>query len=163
MPAAIAAGHPSTAEAGALTLAAGGNAVDACIVAAFVAFVTEGPLAGPTGGGFCLVHEPDKPATVLDCFFAVPRRALGVMEEVVIDFADAGTQTFHVGEGSVALPGLVQGLAEVHRRHGSRPWAELLEPAIELARRGYVRDDARVFLHGILTQILIELPRRLLQ
>ena len=62
MPAAIAAGHPSTAEAGALTLAAGGNAVDACIVAAFVAFVTEGPLAGPTGGGFCLVHEPDKPA-----------------------------------------------------------------------------------------------------
>jgi len=155
MPAAIAAGHPSTAEAGALTLAAGGNAVDACIVAAFVAFVTEGPLAGPTGGGFCLVHEPDKPATVLDCFFAVPRRALGVMEEVVIDFADAGTQTFHVGEGSVALPGLVQGLAEVHRRHGSRPWAELLEPAIELARRGYVRDDARVFLHGILTQILL--------
>src|SRR2546427_463064 len=90
MPAAIAAGHPSTAEAGALTLAAGGNAVDACIVAAFVALVTQGPLAGPTGGGFCLVHEPDKPATALDCFFSLPRGALGVLEGVVIGFSDAG-------------------------------------------------------------------------
>ena len=57
---AIAAGHPLTADAGARVLAGGGNAVDACIAAAFVAFVTEGPLAGPTGGGFLLVHEPER-------------------------------------------------------------------------------------------------------
>ena len=155
MPGAIAAGHPATADAGALVLAEGGNAVDACIAAAFVAFVTEGPLAGPTGGGFVLVHEPGAPTSLLDCFFAVPSQALGAMEEVVIDFADAGTQTFHVGDGSVALPGLVHGLAEAHRRHASRPWADLLERAIELARTGFVRDEARAFLHGILTQILL--------
>ncbi len=155
MSGAIAAGHPSTAEAGARVLAGGGNAVDACIAAAFVAFVTEGPLAGPTGGGFFLIHEPSGRSTVLDCFFAVPQSAFGAMEEVVIDFADAGTQTFHVGDGSVALPGLVQGLQEAHRRHASRSWSELLEPAIALAHEGFVRDHARVFLHAILTQILL--------
>jgi len=136
-------------------LAGGGNAVDACLAAAFVAFVTEGPLAGPTGGGFLLVHEPEAQTSLLDCFFAVPSRALGEMEEVVIDFADAGTQTFHVGDGSVALPGLVHGLAEAHRRYGTRGWDELVAPALALARTGFVRDDARAFLHGILTQILL--------
>lgn len=155
MSGAIAAGHPLTAQAGAAVLADGGNAVDACIAAAFVAFVTEGPLTGPTGGGFFLIHEPGAPPVVLDCFFAVPARTLGAMDEVVIDFADAGTQTFHIGEGSVAVPGLVQGLVEAHRRHGSQPWSDLLEPAIALAARGFARDEARSFLHGILTPILL--------
>ena len=77
------------------------------------------------------------------------------MDEVVIDFADAGTQAFHVGEASVAVPGLVQGLAEAHRRFASRPWSDLLEPAIALAREGFTRDDARSFLHEILTPILL--------
>jgi len=155
MPGAVAAGHPLTAQAGADVLAAGGNAVDACIAAAFVSFVTEGPLSGPTGGGFCLVHEPGRATFVLDCFFAVPAQTLGAMEEVVIDFADAGTQTFHVGEGSVAVPGLVQGLGEAHRRFGSSPWSELVEPAVTLAREGFARDRARAFLHEILAPILL--------
>ena len=47
---------------------------------------------------------------MLDCFFAVPSRPLGAMEELVIDFADASTQVFHIGEESVAVPGLVAGL-----------------------------------------------------
>jgi gamma-glutamyltranspeptidase / glutathione hydrolase len=151
---AIAGGHPLTVEAGARALAEGGNAVDACVAAAFVAFVTEGPLAGPAGGGFLLVHEPDGTPTLLDCFFAVPERTLGEMEEVVIDFADAGTQTFHVGSGSVAVPGLVHGLEEAHRRFGRLPWAALVAPAAVLAREGVLRDEARSFLHGILVPIL---------
>jgi gamma-glutamyltranspeptidase/glutathione hydrolase len=155
MPGAIAAGHPLTAQAGADVLAVGGNAVDACVAAAFVAFVTEGPLAGPTGGGFFLVREPGEAAVLLDCFFAVPEQTLGEMEEVVIDFADAGTQTFHVGEGSVAVPGLVHGLAEAHRRFGSWSWSDLVEPAVRLAREGFVRDEARAFLHEILVPILL--------
>ncbi len=73
----------------------------------------------------------------------------------MIDFADAGTQTFHVGDGSVAVPGLLCGLAEAHRRFASRPWSELVEPAIALAHEGYVRDERRVFLHEILAPILL--------
>jgi gamma-glutamyltranspeptidase/glutathione hydrolase len=155
MKGAIAAGHPLTAQAGADVLADGGNAVDACIAAAFAASVAEGPLTGPAGGGFLLVHSADGETTLLDCFFAVPGRPRGEMEEIVIDFADAGTQTFHVGEASVAVPGLIPGLEEAHRRFASRPWASLVEPAIAFAEGGVPRDEPRDFLHRLLSGILL--------
>jgi gamma-glutamyltranspeptidase/glutathione hydrolase len=151
---AIAAGHPLSAEAGASVLRDGGNAVDALLTAAFTAFVTEGPLTGPAGGGFALVHEPSGETTVLDCFFAVPVARLGEMDELVIDFGDSGTQVFHVGDGSVAVPGLLAGLEEAHRRFATRAWADLVDPAIALARQGFTRDEPRAFLHRILRGIL---------
>lgn len=153
MQGAIAAGNWVTAEAGARVLAEGGNAIDACIVAAFAAAVTEGPLTGPTGGGFLLAWV-DGEATVLDCFFAAPTRPLGEMEPLVIDFGDASTQVFHVGEGSVAVPGLVAGLEEAHRRFASLPWPQLVEPAIDLAGQGFDPTEAQRFLHLILAGIL---------
>ena len=153
---AIAAGHPLTAEAGARVLREGGNAVDALLAAAFTAFVTEGPLTGPAGGGLLLVHtEGGSETTLLDCFFAVPAVRLGEMDEVLIDFEDAGTQTFHIGEGSVAVPGLLEGLEEAHRRFATLPWPELVEPALELARQGVACDEPRAFLHRILEEILL--------
>lgn len=155
MKGAIAAGHPSSAQAGARVLEDGGNAVDALLAALFTAFVTEGPLTGPAGGGFLLVHAPDGETTLLDCFFSVPSERLGAIEEVVVDFEDAGTQLFHVGPGSVAVPGLVAGLEVVHRRFATRPWADLVAPAIELAREGFARDEPRAFLHRILLPILL--------
>jgi len=152
---AIAAGHPLSAEAGARVLAEGGNAVDALLAAAFTSFVTEGPLTGPAGGGFLLVHEPGGETTMLDCFFAVPAAGLGAMEEVLIDFADSGTQVFHVGDGSVAVPGLLAGLEEAHRRFATWPWADLVASAIGLARDGVACDEPRAFLHRILAPILL--------
>src|SRR4026207_2568736 len=115
---AIAAGHPLSAEAGARVLREGGNAIDALLAAAFTAFVTEGPLTGPTGGGFAPVPEPGGATTMLDCFFGVPATRLVEMEELVIDFGDSGTQVFHVGEGSVAVAGLLAGREDAHRRSG---------------------------------------------
>jgi gamma-glutamyltranspeptidase/glutathione hydrolase len=152
---AIAAGHPLTADAGAYALREGGNAVDALLAAAFTAFVTEGPLTGPAGGGFLLVHEAGGQTTMLDCFFAAPAARLGEMEEVLVDFADSGTQVFHIGLGSVAVPGLLAGLTEAHRRFATWDWADLVQPAIALAREGFVRDEPRVFLHGILEGVLL--------
>jgi gamma-glutamyltranspeptidase / glutathione hydrolase len=152
---AIAAGHPLSAEAGARSLRDGGNAVDALLAAAFTAFVTEGPLTGPAGGGFALVHEPSGETTVLDCFFGAPSVGLGEMEELLIDFGDSGTQVFHVGEGSVAVPGLLAGLEEIHSRFATREWSDLVEPAIGLAREGFARDEPRAFLHSILEGILL--------
>jgi gamma-glutamyltranspeptidase / glutathione hydrolase len=151
---AIAAGHPLTAEAGVRVLREGGNAVDALLGAAFAAFVTEGPLTGPTGGGFALVHEPSGFTTMLDCFFGVPTTRFGEMEELVIDFGDAGTQLFHVGDGSVAVPGLLAGLEEIHARFATRAWADLVEPAVRLAEAGFERDEQRETLHLILEGIL---------
>jgi gamma-glutamyltranspeptidase/glutathione hydrolase len=153
MKAAIAAGHPLTAEAGVRVLKNGGNAVDACIAAAFAASVTEGPLTGPAGGGFLLAYVDGTPL-VLDCFFAVPSRPVAEMEEIVIDFGDASTQVFHVGEASVAVPGLLKGLAEAHERFGRTPWPELVEPALDLAREGVDVSEGQAFLHRILSAIL---------
>jgi gamma-glutamyltranspeptidase/glutathione hydrolase len=156
MSGAVAAGHPSTAAAGARILAGGGNAVDACVAAALAAFVVEGPLTGPAGGGFLLYHGADGgPTVVYDCFFAVPAVALGEMEETVVDFADASTQTFHVGLGSVAVPGLLHGLEAAHREHGRLPWRSLAAPALELAAAGAPVGEVQEFLHEILAAILL--------
>jgi gamma-glutamyltranspeptidase/glutathione hydrolase len=129
--------------------------VDALLAAAFTAFVTEGPLTGPAGGGFLLVHEPEGETILLDCFFAVPATSLGEMDELLVDFGDSGTQVFHVGAGSVAVPGLLAGLEEAHRRFATREWRDLVAPALELARGGFVRDEARTVLHRILAGILL--------
>ena len=137
---AVAAGNRHTAEAGAWALAHGGNAVDAVVAAALAAFVAEGPLTGPSGGGFLLLRDAGGEPTVLDCFFAVPSRPAGEMDEVLIDFGDASTQIFHVGSSSVAVPGLVSGLWEAHGEHGRIPWVDLFPPALALARGGS-RDD----------------------
>ena len=155
---AIAAGNRHTADAGAWALAAGGNAVDAVVAAALAAFVAEGPLTGPAGGGFLLLRDAGGEPALLDCFFAVPSRPQGPMEEVVIDFGDASTQIFHVGPSSVAVPGLAAGLAEAHGQHGRLPWAALFEPALELARAGVETSEAQRFLLEILVPILERTP-----
>mgnify|MGYP000722283286 CR=1 FL=1 len=151
---AVAAGNPHTAEAGAWALGEGGTAVDALVAAALAAFVAEGPLTGPAGGGFLLLCDAGERPIVLDCFFAVPSRPPAAMVEVVVDFADASTQVFHVGEASVAVPGLIAGLEEAHRRHGRLPWSMLFDPALALARAGVVPSPAQRFLLEILVPIL---------
>ena len=90
---------------------------------------------------------------MLDCFFAAPSRPLGEIEDITVDFGDS-TQSYHIGAGSVAVPGIVAGLEEAHRRFGSVPWAQLVEPAIDLAARGVDATEAQRFLHLILAAVL---------
>ena len=150
---AIAAGHPVTAAAGAEVLERGGNAVDACVAAACASFVAESPLTGAAGGGFLFAHVDGAP-TLLDCFFAVPAEPLGEIEHVTVDFGSS-TQSYHIGPGSVAVPGLVAGLVEAHERWGRTPWPELVEPALRTARDGLDVGDAHGFLHRILAPVLL--------
>src|SRR3954453_9966639 len=157
---AVAAGHPLTAEGGARVLAAGGNAVDACVAAAFASWVTESPLTGPGAGGFMLVHRArDRSERLLDFFFSVP--GLGSrpprpsdMERIDIDFDGDTTQVFRIGAGSCAVPGAVAGLEAAHRSFGSVPWDVLFRPAIELARNGIELTRPQAYLHAILDSIL---------
>jgi gamma-glutamyltranspeptidase/glutathione hydrolase len=159
---AIAGGHPLTAEAGARILADGGNAVDACVAAAFASWVAESPLTGPGAGGFALVHRArDRSTRLLDFFAAVPglgrrqpRRA--EMETVDIGFGSGSQdhQIFRIGGASCAVPGAAAGLEAAHRAFGSLPWPVLLEPAIELARSGVELTRAQAYLHAILDVIL---------
>ena len=100
----MAAGHPLTAEVGGSVLAAGGNAVDACVAAGFASWVTESPLTGAGGGGFMLIHRRrDRSTRVLDFFTSVPERRPGEeMDSVDIDFSGGDTQVFRIGAASVA-------------------------------------------------------------
>src|SRR5204862_1467751 len=128
---AIAAGHPLTAEAGARVLAAGGNAVDACIAAGFTSWVAESPLTGPGGGGFMLVHPArDRTTRVLDFFVAAPGSgrpagAGGAMESVDVSFSGDSVQVFKIGAASCAVPGALAGLEQAHGRYATLPWREL--------------------------------------
>ena len=157
---AIAAGHPLTAEAGARILADGGNAVDACLGAAFVSWVAESTLTGPGGGGFLLVHRAkDGRSRLLDFFVSVPGAGLEAdtiseMDAIAIDFDDSSTQAFGIGVSSVATPGVVAGLEKAHRAYGRTPWATLFEPAIAVAREGVVITPQQAYLHAILDVIL---------
>jgi gamma-glutamyltranspeptidase / glutathione hydrolase len=158
---AIGAGHLLTAEAGARVLAEGGNAVDACVAATFAAWVAESPLTGPGAGGFALIRPADgRPARVADFFVATPGRGrpageAAEMEAIDVGFGDSETtQVFHIGEASCAVPGAAAGLAAVHGAYGQLPWAELVQPAIELARGGFELSRAQAHLHAILDLIL---------
>src|SRR5580765_1547545 len=117
MKGAIGAGHPLTAEAGARVLAGGGNAVDACVAAAFASWVAESPLTGPGAGGFMLVHRArDRSDRLLDFFVATPGLGSRVpssraeLTAIDIDFDGDTTQVFRIGAGSCAVPGATAGL-----------------------------------------------------
>lgn len=135
----VVAGHRQTAEAGAQMLRAGGNAFDAIVAQAWAACVTEPVLASIGGGGFLLARPAEAPAAIYDFFVHTPRARRPAaeldFEPVEVDFG-ATRQTFHIGAGSVATPGLVRGLFETHRRLGSLPMRELIAPAARLAREG---------------------------
>ncbi len=164
MKGAIAAGHPLTAEAGARILAAGGNAVDACVAAGLASWVAESPLTGPGAGGFMLVHRArDRTDRLLDFFVAVPglgarRRRPGEMEAIDVAFDRESTQVFHIGAASCAVPGAAAGLEAAHRAYGSLPWPVLFEPALELARNGVELIRPQAYLHTILDSILRHTP-----
>jgi gamma-glutamyltranspeptidase / glutathione hydrolase len=161
MKGAVAGGHPLTAQAGARVLAEGGNAVDACVAAAFASAVAESSLTGPGAGGFMLVHRArDRSTRLADFFVAAPGLGLhhrrgGEMQLVDVEFGESTTtQAFRIGPASCAVPGAAAGLEATHRAYGRLPWRELLAPAIELAREGIELTRPQAHLQGLLDPIL---------
>ena len=135
---AVAAGHTLTVEAAASVLKEGGNAFDAVVAAQFAAFVAEPVLTSPGGGGF-LFADTGNQQMVYDFFVQTP---LLKADPISLDFhpieADFGEarQEYHIGAGSIATPGVIRGLFDMHRELCSMPIGRLTEPAIEVARNG---------------------------
>lgn len=153
----IAAGDERTAQAGAEVLREGGNAVDAVIAAACTAFVAEAPLCSPGGSGVLLTGTAEQ-LQVLDFFAVVPGRGLRQpppldFHDVTVDFGPA-LQVFHVGRGSVAVPGTMLGLLEAHRRKGRLPLRVLVQPAVVAARQGCAASEQLRFIVDLLRPIL---------
>ena len=140
--------------------------MDACVAAAFAAWVAESPLTGPGAGGFALVLPADgRRPRVADFFVATPglgQKPVNGAEMHAIDVGVGGdsetTQVFRIGEASCAVPGAAAGLEAVHRAYGRLPWPVLLEPAIELARGGLEVSREQAHLHAILDLILRHQP-----
>ncbi len=135
----VAAGHTLTAEAAGEVLRAGGNAYDAVLAALMVACVAEPVLCSPGGGGFLLARPASGKPRVYDFFVQTPIRR---QPESDLDFhpilADFGavTQEFQIGLGTVAVPGLVRGLFDIHRDLGTLPMRDIVAQAVSHARTG---------------------------
>ena len=123
------------AEAGREMLAAGGNAIDGAVATAFAAAVAHPFSSGIGGGGFILVHLGQTGEV-----FAVDAREVAPAAAHADMYLDAEgkvvPEASRVGGLAVAVPGLVQGLYEVHERFGRLAWGQLLRPAVRLAREG---------------------------
>ncbi len=154
----IAAGHDLTVKAAEDILADGGNAFDAAIAACYAAFLAEPVLASPGGGGFMLARCRDDDAMLYDFFVQTPADSRSDdidFQPIVADFGEA-RQEFHIGLGSIAVPGVLRGLFQVHEDLATMPMTELVAPALAMAREGvpvnafqsYVFDViAPIFLH----------------
>ncbi len=153
----VAAGHLLTAEAGAWALREGGNAVDAAIAAMTTSFITESPLTGMGAGGYMLVHT-EAETTILDFFVAAPG-ADGIergaeLQPIPVHFTPTSSQVFNVGAASCGVPGTPAGIVEALRRFGSMPLAELVSPAVSLARDGVELNREQAYFVEILAPIL---------
>jgi gamma-glutamyltranspeptidase / glutathione hydrolase len=133
IPAGVAAGHPSTAEAGAEILAEGGTAADAAVAMSLVSCVAETVMTGLLGGGHALWWDGSR-AGLLDCFVAVPAR-VGEMDDLPVSFGEAEVH-YTVGAASCGVPGIPAGLVALHDVGGRLPWTRLVEPALRVARSG---------------------------
>jgi gamma-glutamyltranspeptidase/glutathione hydrolase len=158
---AVAAGHPKTADAAALLLEAGGNAFDAALAGLCAACVAEPVLTSLGGGGFLTAKTAAGKTQVYDFFVQTPRRKRPLKEielfPVVADFGTA-KQEFHIGMGSLATPGTVRGLFDVHRELGSVPMRHIVEPAVMTARDGVRINGLQSYIFNIVAPIYLATP-----
>jgi gamma-glutamyltranspeptidase/glutathione hydrolase len=119
-------------------LAKGGNAVDAAVGIAFAIAVTHPTAGNIGGGGFAVVRIGPGKFTALDFRETAPAAAT---ENMFLDQDGKATEDSRIGHRASGVPGAVAGLYELHRKHGSKPWKELVEPSVQLARNGFTLDD----------------------
>jgi gamma-glutamyltranspeptidase / glutathione hydrolase len=141
----VAAQSRKAAEVGAEVLGAGGDCVDAVIATTFALGVLEPWMSGLGGGGAMVLYRArENRFEVID----YGMRAPGSLRPEDYPLAGDGAasdifpwarvkddRNLH-GPGSIAVPGVVAGMEEAHRRHAKLPWQELLGPSVNLADQG---------------------------
>lgn len=121
-------------EVGIETLKQGGNAVDAAVATAFALAVTWPTAGNIGGGGFLVYHGADGDATTFDFR---EKAALAATERMYLGLdGRVANNSNHAGALSVGVPGTVAGMWKAHQERGSLPWADLVAPAVALARDG---------------------------
>jgi gamma-glutamyltranspeptidase/glutathione hydrolase len=152
--AAVAAGHPATADAGLEILVDGGSAADAAVAACLASCVAETLMTGLLGGGHAIYFDaPTGSVRNLDCFVAVPSGTGAPMEALRVPF---GEELVHyaIGASSCAVPGLPAGLDELWATYGRLSWPRLVEPALRLAKGGVEMPEAHVACLRMLAPVM---------
>lgn len=127
-------------------LRAGGNAADALVTAAFVQGVVDPQRSGIGGFGCATVYSPKTGGVSAIDFHARAgsRCAEAQWEDSFEGVAEDGFgylvrgRINDVGYRSISVPGVVGGLAEIHSRFGSMPWAELVLRSVRYAEDGFL-------------------------
>jgi len=137
----VGAAHPLTSEAGLLILRQGGNAVDAAVAAGLVAAVVMPEMCGLGGDLFAVLHIPGTNGAAGEI---VSVQGSGISPRgASIDLmrqhgSEGGTQMPYQGPLSISVPGMVDAYEQLLERYGSKSFAEIAEPAIQLARNGFI-------------------------
>lgn len=132
----VASQNAVASQIGADVMKRGGNAIDAAIATAFAMAVTHPTAGNIGGGGFMVIRFADGRATTFDFREKAP---LAAFPEMFLD--EKGEYSYanhHDSHRAVGVPGTVAGLWKAHGLYGSRPWAELVAPAVALARDGFI-------------------------
>ncbi|MDP2372558.1 gamma-glutamyltransferase [Reyranella sp.] len=133
--------HPLASAAGMEMLAAGGNAVDAAVAMQFALTVVEPMMVGLVGGTTCHIRLADGSHCILDGMSAVPKAGHPDMYKPVPGAApevyDVEGQENLVGPKSVAAPGSLRAWCLALDRFGTMPLADVMQPAIRHAARGF--------------------------
>ncbi|MGH7067261.1 MAG: gamma-glutamyltransferase [Acetobacteraceae bacterium] len=144
----VAAQAREAAEAGLAVLDAGGNAADAAVATAFALAVVEPWNSGLGGTGFALVHPAGRERAEVVDFGPVAPRALaperfaltGRMKQELFAWPEVANDANIHGPLSFVIPSAVAGYAALHDRWGRLPLADIMAPAVALARRGLSAD-----------------------
>ena len=136
----VVSGSPLASHVGRDIIEQGGNAVDAAVAVGFALAVVHPEAGNIGGGGFMMIRMADGSVYSLDYRETAPAKATRLM---YVGPDGNPTDQSWTGHLAVGVPGAVAGLAEAHRRFGKLPWAVVVEPAIRLARDGFVVDEYR--------------------
>lgn len=134
--AAVVSARIEASEAGKTVMQQGGNAYDAMVATSFALTVVY-PVAGNiTGGGFFVYRSAEGEVGSLDYREMAP---LGAHKDLYLDEnGNVIPKLSTVGGMAVGIPGSVAGILEVHKKMGTLPLKQLMQPAIDLAEKGYV-------------------------
>ncbi len=133
----VAAGDEKSAQAGIDILKEGGNAYDAAVAVMLASPMCEPLFTSLGGGGFLLGVEKENEPILYDFFVDVPKKRINEPEfyPIYVDFKTS-IQEFHIGAGSIAIPGMVKGIYKIYEEKCTLPLAKLIEPAVKYAKEG---------------------------
>jgi gamma-glutamyltranspeptidase/glutathione hydrolase len=127
--------YPDASKVGVDIMKKGGNAVDAAVAVQFALAVVHPQAGNLGGGGFMVFRSAKGVANTLDFREKAPARAttnmyLDAEGNVIPDMSLATHQ-------ASGVPGSVDGMVEAHKRYGKLKWAQLIQPAVDLAGKGF--------------------------